>query len=52
MSTTGNQSGDEGDLDLKEQDRYLPIAKYLFTRVAFLMYKYGFNMWLLIIFTL
>ncbi|KAI7854990.1 histone-fold-containing protein [Circinella umbellata] len=26
MSTTGNQSGDEGDLDLKEQDRYLPIA--------------------------
>ncbi|KAI9275523.1 histone-fold-containing protein [Phascolomyces articulosus] len=26
MSATGNQSGDEGDLDLKEQDRYLPIA--------------------------
>ena len=35
MSTTGNQSGDEGDLDLKEQDRYLPIAKYLFICVAF-----------------
>ncbi|KAI9488744.1 histone-fold-containing protein [Zychaea mexicana] len=26
MSASGNQSGDEGDLDLKEQDRYLPIA--------------------------
>ncbi|CDS13173.1 Putative Nuclear transcription Y subunit beta [Lichtheimia ramosa] len=26
MSTSANQSGDEGELDLKEQDRYLPIA--------------------------
>ncbi|KAG0181899.1 hypothetical protein DFQ28_008292 [Apophysomyces sp. BC1034] len=26
MSGSGNQSGEEGDLDLKEQDRFLPIA--------------------------
>ncbi|CDH54180.1 ccaat-binding factor complex subunit [Lichtheimia corymbifera JMRC:FSU:9682] len=26
MSNSANQSGDEGELDLKEQDRYLPIA--------------------------
>jgi hypothetical protein len=27
MSGSGNPSGDENDLDLKEQDRFLPIAK-------------------------
>ncbi|KAL0097982.1 transcription factor CBF [Phycomyces blakesleeanus] len=26
MSGSANQSGDEGDIDLKEQDRFLPIA--------------------------
>ncbi|KAF7730717.1 Nuclear transcription factor Y subunit B-3 [Apophysomyces ossiformis] len=26
MSGSGNQSGEEGDIDLKEQDRFLPIA--------------------------
>jgi hypothetical protein len=29
MSGSGNPSGDENDLDLKEQDRFLPIAKWV-----------------------